>query len=96
MGVLLFPPVSGVKVDEGERNLFFGTAAICADVSDDVAHDAIAHNDLVTAVLENEAVIDLDAGNSGLERERRAILLVVAALTGCRMGQERALQGDCA
>ena len=55
LGVLLAPSVGGVEVDEGEGDLLFCSAALGADVVDDVADDAVAHDDLVAAVLEDEA-----------------------------------------
>ena len=53
--MLLLPFFGGVEIDERERNLFFGSAAFGADVVDDVADDAVAHDDLVAAVLHDEA-----------------------------------------
>jgi hypothetical protein len=44
----------GVEVDEGERDLLFGSGTFGADVADDVAYDAVAHDDLVAAVFEDE------------------------------------------
>ena len=55
LGMLLLPPVGGVEVDQGYGDLFFFSAALCADVADQIAIDAIAHDDLVAAVFEDEA-----------------------------------------
>ncbi len=66
--VLLLPALGGVEIDEGEGDLLFGSAAFGADVMDDVADDAVAHDDLVAAVLEDEAgavrgrVVRLESG----------------------------------
>jgi len=49
------PFFGGVEIDERCGNLFFGAAALGADVTDDVAGDPVAHDDLVAAVLEDEA-----------------------------------------
>ena len=43
-----------VEVDEGERDLLFCAGTLGADVADDVAYDAVAHDDLVAAVFEDE------------------------------------------
>ena len=76
LGVLFLPAVGGVEIDEGDGNLFFCAAALGADVMDNRAHDSVAHDDLVAAVLEDEAgavrsrVAGLDRG--GVLRECEA------------------------
>ena len=56
------------------------------DLTDD---DLVFADDLVGAVFEDEAVIDLDAGNAGFEWEPGLVSLVVAAL-GVRDGEAKA------
>ena len=63
----LLPTLGGFDVDERERDLLFGAAALGADVMDDVADDLVAHDDLVAAVFEDEAGA-MRGGRVGLER----------------------------
>ena len=49
------PEFGGFEVDEGDWNLFFGSTALGTDVVDHVPDDAVAHNDLVAAVLHDQA-----------------------------------------
>ena len=52
LGVLPLPAVGRVEVDQRDRNLFFGSPALGADVVHDLADGAVAHDDLIAAVLE--------------------------------------------
>lgn len=53
-GVASLPAVRGFEVDEGGRELFLGSTTLCADVVDDVTFYAVAHDDLIATVLEEE------------------------------------------
>jgi len=53
--VLTFPAFGGVQVYEVEGDLLFVSSSFGTDVVDHVADDTVAHDDLVAAVLENEA-----------------------------------------
>ena len=54
-GVALLPLLGGVEIDQGEGDFFGVAAALGTDVADDLADDLVAHDDLVAAVLEDEA-----------------------------------------
>ena len=66
------PAAGGFEVNQRGWDLFFGAAAFGALVADDVADDAIAHNHLVAAVLENEAGA---MGRRGVGGDEGALLL---------------------
>ena len=83
LGFLLFPLVGGGPVDQVFGELFPVAATFDGDVADAIADDFIFADDLVAAVFEDEAVIDLDSGDGGVgfERERGYVSLLIAGLS---------------
>lgn len=70
--VLVFPGVGGVDVDEGEGDDLLGAAALGAGVDNVFAFNAIAGDDLVAAVPEDEMDAMREGGIGGrLHRKKR-------------------------
>jgi hypothetical protein len=53
--VLLLPAAGGVEVDQGGGDLFYLAGALGADVTDGVADDLVAHDELVAAIFEDQS-----------------------------------------
>ena len=67
--VLLLPAAGGVEIDEGKRNLLLRAVAFRADVTDQLADDAVTHHDLIAAIFEKETgAMGRIGGVGGLER----------------------------
>jgi hypothetical protein len=65
--MLLLPAVRSVEIDEGDGNLLFCSAPFRTDVVHDGANDAVAHDDLIAAVLKDETGATWSRIRAGLD-----------------------------